>query len=67
MGCLYRGVRGGAGADQHEAAPWWVVPADKKYVRDLLVAQVVTETLERMDPKYPGPPEGLEEFRRQLS
>jgi len=49
------------------AAPWWVVPADKKYVRDLLVAQVVTETLEQMDPKYPGAPDGLEELRRKLS
>ena len=48
-------------------APWWVVPADKKYVRDLLVAQVVTEALERLDPKYPGPPDGLEEFRQRLA
>jgi PPK2 family polyphosphate:nucleotide phosphotransferase len=48
------------------AAPWWVVPADKKYLRDLVVAQVVAETLERMDPKYPGPPEGLDELRRRL-
>jgi len=49
------------------AAPWWVVPADKKYLRDLVVAQVVAETLERMDPKYPGPPEGLDELRRRLA
>jgi PPK2 family polyphosphate:nucleotide phosphotransferase len=48
-------------------APWWVVPADKKYYRDLVVAQVVTDTLERMDPKYPGPPDGLEELRRRLA
>jgi PPK2 family polyphosphate:nucleotide phosphotransferase len=48
-------------------APWWVVPADKKYYRDLVVAQVVTETLERMDPKYPGAPDGLEELRRRLT
>jgi PPK2 family polyphosphate:nucleotide phosphotransferase len=47
-------------------APWYVVPADKKYVRDLLVAQVVVDTLERMDPKYPGPPEDLERFRQAL-
>jgi len=47
-------------------APWYVVPADKKYLRDLLVAQVVVETLERMDPKYPGPPEDLERFRQVL-
>jgi PPK2 family polyphosphate:nucleotide phosphotransferase len=48
------------------AVPWYVVPADKKYLRDLLVAQVVTETLERMDPKYPGPPKGLSALRRRL-
>ena len=47
-------------------APWYVVPADKKYVRDLLVAQIVVDALERMDPKYPGPPEGLEQFRQAL-
>jgi PPK2 family polyphosphate:nucleotide phosphotransferase len=47
-------------------APWYLVPADKKYLRDVLVAQVVAETLERMDPKYPGPPEALEAFRREL-
>ncbi|MGH7512842.1 MAG: polyphosphate kinase 2 family protein [Gemmatimonadales bacterium] len=48
-------------------APWWVVPADKKYLRDLVVAQVVAETLERMDPKYPGPPKNLEDLRRRLA
>jgi PPK2 family polyphosphate:nucleotide phosphotransferase len=48
------------------AAPWYVVPADKKYLRDLLIAEVVTQTLERMDPRYPAAPEGLEAFRREL-
>jgi len=48
------------------AAPWWIIPADKKYLRDLLVAEVVVETLERLDPKYPGPPEDLDRFRRAL-
>jgi PPK2 family polyphosphate:nucleotide phosphotransferase len=47
-------------------APWYVVPADKKWLRDLLVAQIVVETLERLDPKYPDPPPGLEEFRLTL-
>jgi PPK2 family polyphosphate:nucleotide phosphotransferase len=47
-------------------APWYLVPADKKYLRDVLVAQVVADRLERMDPKYPGPPEGLEQFRQAL-
>jgi PPK2 family polyphosphate:nucleotide phosphotransferase len=46
--------------------PWYLVPADKRWLRDLLVAQVVVETLERLNPKYPGAPAGLEEFRRAL-
>jgi polyphosphate:nucleotide phosphotransferase, PPK2 family len=49
-----------------DLAPWYVVPADKKYLRDLLVAEVVTEALQRMDPKYPGAPEGLEQFKVAL-
>jgi PPK2 family polyphosphate:nucleotide phosphotransferase len=48
-------------------APWYVVPADKKYLRDLLIAEVVTQVLERMDPRYPAAPEGLEAFRRELA
>jgi hypothetical protein len=36
-------------------------------VRDVLVAQVVVETLERMAPKYPGPPPRLEEYRAALA
>jgi len=49
-----------------ELAPWYLVPADKKYFRDLFIAQVVADTLERMDPEYPGPPDDLERFRRAL-
>ena len=36
-----------------EWAPWYLVPADRKSTRDLLVAQVVTRTLERMNPQFP--------------
>jgi PPK2 family polyphosphate:nucleotide phosphotransferase len=33
--------------------PWYIVPSDKNRARDLLVAQVVSQTLQEMDPKYP--------------
>ena len=36
-----------------EWAPWYVVPADRKWQRNVLVAQLVAETLERMDPQVP--------------
>jgi polyphosphate kinase 2 (PPK2 family) len=35
-------------------APWYIVPADKKKVRDYLVAQTVVDTLARMAPRYPS-------------
>ncbi|MBA3318661.1 MAG: polyphosphate kinase 2 family protein [Gemmatimonadales bacterium] len=48
-------------------APWYVVPADEKRVRDVLVARTVAETLERMDPRYPGPPPELEALRKAVA
>jgi PPK2 family polyphosphate:nucleotide phosphotransferase len=47
-------------------APWYVVPADRKSVRNVLVGQVVVEALEHMDPKYPEAPAGIEEFKKAL-
>jgi PPK2 family polyphosphate:nucleotide phosphotransferase len=34
-------------------APWYVVPADRKPVRDYLVAQLLVHHLERLDPQAP--------------
>ncbi len=34
-------------------APWRVVPADKKWRRNAIIARVVHETLAQMDPHYP--------------
>jgi PPK2 family polyphosphate:nucleotide phosphotransferase len=36
-------------------APWHVVPADRNWVRNAVVARIVRETLEDMDPKFPEP------------
>jgi PPK2 family polyphosphate:nucleotide phosphotransferase len=41
-------------------APWHVVPADRKWYRNLVVSQTIRETLEQMDPKFPPPEPGLE-------
>lgn len=38
-----------------EHAPWHIVPADRKWARDIAVARLLVETLEDMDPKYPQP------------
>jgi len=36
-----------------EAAPWYVIPADRKWYRNLAVAQVLIATLESLDMEYP--------------
>jgi PPK2 family polyphosphate:nucleotide phosphotransferase len=38
-----------------KAAPWYVIPANKKWYRDWAVAQILIETLEEMNPQYPMP------------
>ena len=37
------------------AAPWFVIPSNKKWFRNIAVSQIIVETLERMDPKFPKP------------
>lgn len=36
-------------------APWWIVPADRKWMRNLVLLETVVATLEKMKPKYPPP------------
>ena len=43
-----------------EHAPWYVVPANKKWYRNLVVARTIADTLEAMDPRYPPAEEGLD-------
>ena len=38
-----------------EWAPWFVIPANNKWFRNLAVSQIVVETLEGMNPKLPEP------------
>ena len=41
-------------------APWYVVPANKKWYRNLVVARTIADTLEAMDPQFPPAEQGLE-------
>jgi PPK2 family polyphosphate:nucleotide phosphotransferase len=36
-----------------EHAPWYIVPSDRKWRRNLIVSRVLREALEKLDPKYP--------------
>ncbi|MFL5960419.1 MAG: polyphosphate kinase 2 family protein [Gaiellaceae bacterium] len=43
-----------------EWAPWYVVPADHNWSRNLGVAEILLAALERLDPRVPQPDPGLE-------
>ena len=41
-------------------APWYVVPANRKWYRNLVVSRILIDTLNEMDPRYPDPEENLD-------
>jgi len=43
-----------------DRAPWYVIPADRKWVRNLVVAKILRHHLEQIDPHYPPAEEGIE-------
>ncbi|MFA5772406.1 MAG: polyphosphate kinase 2 family protein [Thermoplasmata archaeon] len=43
-------------------APWYIIPADKKWFRNLAISQIIIETIESLDLKFPKPvfdPKGI--------
>jgi PPK2 family polyphosphate:nucleotide phosphotransferase len=38
-----------------EHAPWFVIPSNHKWFRNYAVSNIIVETLEKMDPKFPKP------------
>ena len=43
-------------------APWYVVPANRKWYRNLVISHVIIEALEGLNMKYPAPEEGLDQI-----
>jgi PPK2 family polyphosphate:nucleotide phosphotransferase len=43
-----------------DSAPWWVVPGDHKWVRNVAVTRLLLDTFRRLDPQYPPPDPGLD-------
>lgn len=48
-------------------APWYVVPANRNWYRNLVVAKVIADTLRGMKMQYPNPQIDVEAFRKQLA
>jgi PPK2 family polyphosphate:nucleotide phosphotransferase len=49
-----------------EDAPWYVIPADDKLYRNWAVTNVLVETLQAMNPKYPRPKLDIPRLMKRL-
>jgi PPK2 family polyphosphate:nucleotide phosphotransferase len=43
-----------------EHAPWYSIPADQKWYRNLVISEIVLKAITQLDSQYPEPEEGLE-------
>lgn len=41
-------------------APWYIIPADRKWYRNLVISKILVDTLEGFDMQYPEPEDGLD-------
>jgi PPK2 family polyphosphate:nucleotide phosphotransferase len=46
-----------------DCAPWYVVPADKKWFRNWVLSETIVKTMESLDMKSPPSPPGLDKIR----
>lgn len=46
-----------------EWAPWYIIPADTKWLRNFAVAQIIVKTLESMKLKFPKPKFDISSFK----
>jgi PPK2 family polyphosphate:nucleotide phosphotransferase len=46
-------------------APWFIVPSDRKWFRDLVIAKILADTLDDMNIKIPAPTVDLDAIRRK--
>lgn len=45
------------------AAPWYIIPADRKWYRNWAILQVLLATMERLDPQFPPEEPGLSDLK----
>jgi PPK2 family polyphosphate:nucleotide phosphotransferase len=49
-----------------EWAPWYIVPSNHNWYRNLVVASVIVDTIKKLNLKYPPSVENLEKYRSEL-
>ena len=46
-------------------APWFVIPSDQKWFRNLAISQIIVETMEKLHIEFPEPMVNIEDIRRK--
>jgi hypothetical protein len=49
-----------------KSAPWYVIPANANWYRNLAVASIIVKTLEDFKMKYPQPVENIAQYKDAL-
>jgi PPK2 family polyphosphate:nucleotide phosphotransferase len=50
-----------------DVAPWYIVPADRRWYRNWAVERLVVETLEELDPAFPRPDLDVQALKSRLA
>lgn len=43
-------------------APWYIIPSNRKWYRNLVIGSILVETLKNLNMRYPEPEEDLNEI-----
>ena len=46
--------------------PWFVIPANKNWYRDLVITKITVNALEKLKMEYPNPVENIEQYKNML-
>jgi PPK2 family polyphosphate:nucleotide phosphotransferase len=47
-------------------SPWYIIPSNHNWYRDLVIAKIITKTLENLKMSYPPPIENLDSYKASL-
>jgi hypothetical protein len=43
-------------------APWYIIPANRNWYRNLVISEIIVDTLKGLKLKYPAPVENIESY-----
>jgi len=44
-------------------APWYLIPANRNWLRNVAVSEIVADVIDDLKPRYPEPQNGIEKIK----